>query len=243
MYKKKTISLILPAYNEEESITRMIDEFADVGVVDEIIVVDNNSKDNTVKLAKATGKARVVREKRQGYGYALRKGLSAAKGDLLILCDCDNTYRASDIKKLLAQSDDFDCVFATRTKPKYNLPGSNMGWLRRNANIAVAKLIQALFNGPNMTDPGATFRLLDRKVYETIKSYFTVGGIHFQPELTILSILNGFKIAEVPVYYAARTGESKISGPFFWGVKTAIKMVGVIFSYRIRTMLGKLRIN
>lgn len=240
MYKNKKISLILPAYNEEESIADVIDDFYETGIVDEIVIIDNNSKDKTAQLAKSTGKAKVVREKRQGYGYAIWKGLETAKGDILVTCDADKTYAAEDIKKLLQHSLKYDFVFATRVDKKYLLKGSNMNFLRRTTNRTISKLIQILFNGPKLTDLGATFRLLNRKPYEKVRQYFRTGGGHFQPELTILAILNGFSIKEVSVRYGARQGASKISGTLLGGLKTAKNMLNLILRYRVLAWRGKL---
>lgn len=231
MYKNQKISLILPAYNEEESVASVINKFLKLKVIDEILVVDNNSKDNTAKIAKQIKKVNVLREKKQGYGYALRKGLKKATGDLLVLCDVDNTYEARDLFKLLSKSSKYDFVFATRTKRSFNLKGSNMDFLRRIANISVAKLIQVLFRGPNLTDPGATFRLLKKSAYKSIEPYLKVGGGHFQPELTIHALLKGYSIIEVPVYYRGRTGQSKISGSIIGGLRTAKAMVAIIIYY------------
>lgn len=236
MYKGKRVSLILPAFNEQEAITDVILDFWNIGIIDEIIVVDNNSTDSTAKLVKGTKKAKLVKEYKQGYGYAIRKGLGTATGDILVLCDADKTYAASDIKKLLAQSTEYDFVFSTRMDKKYNFKGARMGFLRRSTNIAISKLIQLFFHGPELTDLGATFRLLNRKPYETIRPYFRVGGSHFQPELTILALLNGFTIREVPVHYGPRTGKSKISGSILGGIKTAKAMLGIILYYRLKTL-------
>ncbi len=241
VYKGKKVSLILPAYNEEESIVKVIGDFAKTGVCDEIIVVDNNSKDNTSKLAKLTRLAKVVKEKKQGYGFAIQKGLAVSRGDILVTCDADNTYRAKDIRRLLNQSLKVDFVFANRVCKRYVLMGSNMGYLRRSANIFISKLIQFLFKGSDLNDLGSTFRVLNRKPYERIKDQFTVGGGYFQPELTMLALLNGFSIREVPVYYGPRTGISKISGSIVGGVKTAKNMLILIISYRLSTWKRQLR--
>ncbi|MEK7188381.1 MAG: hypothetical protein AAB685_00830 [Patescibacteria group bacterium] len=110
--------------------------------------------------------------------------------------------------------------------------------IRRLANIIVSKMIQVLYFGPNLTDPGSTFRLISRRIYEKIKNKFTVGGINFQPELQILALTNGFKVTEVPVRYGRRVGESKMSGPFWGGFKIGLVMVKIILSMRIKTFLN-----
>jgi len=239
MYKGKKVSLVLPAYNEEESITHVISDFSKIKEIDEIVVVDNNSKDKTALLARKTKKAKVVKEIKQGYGYAVRKGLDIAKGDILILCDVDRTYKAEDTKKLLSQAHNFDFVFSTRVHKRYLLKGADMWFIRRWANITLSKMIQFLFMGPSLTDIGATFRLFNRKPLEVIKPYFKVGGGHFQPELTILALLNGFSIKEVPVYYGPRSGTSKIAGSLKGSIKTAKNMLKLIIYYRINSLRGK----
>ena len=126
MYRSKTISVVLPCYNEQEGIGKAIEEFCATGWVDEIIVVDNNSSDCSAAIVKGT-KARLVTEQRQGYGYALRKGMESATGEIIILAEPDGTFVARDILKLLAYSDDFDVVLGTRTTRELIWSGANMG--------------------------------------------------------------------------------------------------------------------
>ncbi len=235
MYKGKKVSLILPAYNEKEAIKGVIRSFSKIRYIDEIVVVDNNSKDATARLARETKTAKVVCETKQGYGYALQRGMRQAKGDILVTCDADATYISSDIVKLLRQANKYDFVWSTRMFKEYLLPNANMGFYRRIANIFFSKLIQISFSPKtNLTDLGATFRLLNRKPYEVIKNKFTIGGGQFQPELTILALKNGFSIKEVPVHYGPRVGTSKISGSLMGGIKTAWRMLKVIISYEFK---------
>src|SRR3982750_4878943 len=107
MWNSKTISIVLPAYNEEQYIRPAVEDFFVDGVV------DNNSRGRTVDEAMAT-RARVVREPAQGYGHALRRGLREATGDLVIMAEPDGTFVARDILKLLAYAEDFDMVCGTR---------------------------------------------------------------------------------------------------------------------------------
>src|SRR3954453_19642591 len=97
----KTVSVVFPAYNEEQNIRPAIDDFLIRDVVDEIVVVDNNSRDRTAAEAAATP-ARVITETRQGYGFALRRGLAEASGDIIILAEPDGTFIGRDVLKLLA---------------------------------------------------------------------------------------------------------------------------------------------
>ena len=82
MFRNRTVSLVIPAYNEEETIRHVVEEFRQAPHLDEILVVDNNCKDRTAEYAAAAG-ARVVAESRAGYGAALLAGMDAAKGEIL----------------------------------------------------------------------------------------------------------------------------------------------------------------
>src|SRR4051794_30732842 len=100
MYGQKSVTVVFPAYNEEQYIRSAVEDFFSAGVVDEIIVVDNNSRDRTASEARLT-RARVVQEMAQGYGYALRRGLREASSDIVIMAEPDGTFIGRDVLKLL----------------------------------------------------------------------------------------------------------------------------------------------
>src|SRR5262245_30056566 len=114
MWNSKTVGIVLPAYNGEKAFRPAVEDFFVDGVVDEVIVVDNNSRDRTAEEAMAT-RARVVRETAQGYGHALRRGLREATGDLVIMAEPDGTFVGRDVMKLLAYADDLEMVWGRRT--------------------------------------------------------------------------------------------------------------------------------
>jgi glycosyltransferase involved in cell wall biosynthesis len=232
MYGDKRVSVVLPAYNEESHIRKAVGDFLLTGVVDEIIVVDNNSRDRTAEEAAMTP-ARVVTEPAQGYGYALRRGLKEATGELLILAEPDGTFVGRDILKLLAYSDDFDMVCGTRTTRELIWAQANMGWFLRVGNWTVAKLIQILHDGPSLTDCGCTLRLIRRSALMQIGDRFTVGGSHFLPEMVILALKGGLRVVEVPVNYRGRVGDSKITGTLRGALLTGARMIGLVFRYRV----------
>ena len=128
VFKGMKVSVVIPAYNEEESIYDVVKDFSK-SYVDEVIVVDNNSTDKTAELAKKAG-ARVVRETKQGYGYAIQRGLREAKGDIIIVTEADCTFVGDDMEKLLAYINDADMVLGTRTCMQLVEEGANMGILR-----------------------------------------------------------------------------------------------------------------
>ena len=231
MYGSLTVSVVLPAYNEEPNIRQAVEDFLETGVVDEVIVVDNNSRDRTIDEARRT-RARVVEEPQQGYGHALRRGLREATGDLIVLSEPDGTFVARDILKLLAYSEDFEMVCGTRTTQELIWEQANMGQFLRVGNWVVAKMIQVLYDGPSLSDCGCTFRLTRRAAVDRIIDDMTVGGSHFLPEMVILALRKNLKIIEVPVNYRGRIGESKITGNLKGTLRTGFRMIGIILKYR-----------
>jgi len=232
MYGNKSVSVVLPAYNEEKYIRAAVEDFARSGVVDEIVVVDNNSRDRTVEEAAMTT-ARVVHETAQGYGHALRRGLREATGDIIIMAEPDGTFIGRDVHKLLAYSEDFDMVCGTRTTRELVWEQANMGWFLRIGNWVVAKMLQLLHDGPSLSDCGCTLRLTHRKALQQIQDDLTVGGSHFLPEMVILGLRKRLAIIEVPVNYRGRVGVSKITGSMKGTLRTGFRMIGLILRYRL----------
>ena len=233
MYGSRTVSVVFPAYNEEQNIRRAVEDFLGSGLVDEVVVVDNNSRDGTAGEAAATP-ARVVRETAQGYGHALRRGLREATGDLVILAEPDGTFVGRDVAKLLAYADDFDMVCGTRTTRELLWEQANMGWFLRVGNWTVAKLIQLLYDGPSLSDCGCTLRLVHRPVIDRIAGELKVGGSHFLPEMVIVALKRGLRVIEVPVNYRGRVGESKITGTLGGTFRTGLAMIALILARRFR---------
>jgi glycosyltransferase involved in cell wall biosynthesis len=232
MYGSKTVSVVLPAYNEAPYIRRAIEDFFSLDVVDEVLIVDNNSKDATAEEARRT-RATLVHETRQGYGYALRRGLRDAKGDLIIMAEPDGTFMARDVLKLLAYSEDFEMVCGTRTTRELIWDQANMGWFLRLGNLVVAKILQVLYGGPSLSDCGCTLRLTHRDALARIQDDMTVGGSHFLPEMVILGLKKGVRVIEVPVNYRRRVGESKITGTLGGTLRTGFLMIGIILKHRL----------
>ena len=232
MYHDKTVTVVFPAYNEAQYIRAAVEDFSVGGVVDEIVVVDNNSHDATYAEAAKT-RARVVREMSQGYGNALRRGLREATGDLVIMAEPDGTFVGRDVLKLLAYSDDFDMVCGTRTTRELIWEQANMGWFLRWGNWAVAKMVQVLFDGPSLTDCGCTLRLTHRAALHRIIDDLTVGGSHFLPEMVIHGLRRGLRIIEVPINYRGRVGESKITGNLKGTLRTGFNMIALVLKYRL----------
>lgn len=237
MYKAKKVSVVIPTYNEARTIRAVIDDFFATGFVDEVVVVDNNALGKT-KEEVAKTEARLVVETKQGYGYAIMRGLSVATGDLVVMVEADGTFAPHDLHKFLLYSDDFPVVFGTRTSRAAIWSGAFMPFPVRFANWLWAKVIEVLYNGPVLTDVGCTFKLIDRKNLERIKKYFTYskGDGTFSPELMIWLVHQEKKIIEIPVIYKERVGESGYTGSIWKAAKLGLKMLPLIFTYRFKTL-------
>lgn len=237
MWRGKKVSVVFPTYNEKESIRAAIEEFFQDGLVDEIVVVNNNAAAGTDEEVRPT-RARLIHEPRQGYGYAIWRGLAEATGDLLLIAEPDGTFAGGDVIKMLAYSDDVPVVFGTRTSREFVWEGANMGFLLKFGNWAVGKLMEFLFNTTILTDVGCSMRLLSRDAYERIAPQFSVGGSAFGPQIMLLTILNGIPFVEIAVNYRKRVGESSVTGNKFRAALLGSKMIVMVLRYRLLSWCG-----
>jgi glycosyltransferase involved in cell wall biosynthesis len=241
---------VLPTYNERDSICAAVLDFAATKVVDEILVINNNAVEGTSQevaraseqVAKdATSGVREIHEARQGYGYAIRRGLREASGDVIVVSEPDGTFLGRDTFKLLAYVDDFDVVYGSRTARTFIWRGANMGVWLRWGNWGVAKLMEFLFNSTNLTDVGCTMRLIRRDALARLDGEFTIGGSAFGPEMMLLSLLHGLRVIQVPVNYLPRIGESSVTGDVRKAVALGVTMIGLVLRYRLRAWFRRAR--
>jgi glycosyltransferase involved in cell wall biosynthesis len=236
MWRGKRVSVVLPTYNEKHSIRRCIREFEATGVVDEIIVVNNNAAPGTSEEVAQTT-AREVHESKQGYGAAIRRGFREADGDFIVVSEPDGTFRARDVRKLLAYAEDFEVVYGSRTVKELIWEGANMGLFLKWGNYAVAKGMEFLFNTTSLTDVGCTVRCVRRDVLRRLEPFFTVNGSFFGPEMMVLSILMKRKIIQIPVNYSKRVGTSSVTGNKWVAFQVGLQMIRLIVSYRLQSWL------
>lgn len=235
MHRGRTVSVVIPTYNEEGSIRAVINGFFDTGVVDEVVVIDNNALGNT-KYEVAQTKARLIEEKeRQGYGAAMMRGLREATGDLVLTCEGDGTFLPTDIHKFLSYTDEFEAVFGTRTSRAAIWSGAFMPFPVRVGNWAVAKFLEVLHNGPTLTDASCSYKLFSRKVLNGIFDLFPLspGTDAFSAEVMMWVMRRGWRPIEIPVIYKQRVGTSMYTGgSVFKAAQIGFKMVLQILRYR-----------
>lgn len=238
MWNGKTVAVVLPTYNEKDSIADVITRFHDLGLVDEIVVVNNNAVAGTSEQVAGTV-AREVLEPRQGYGAAIQRGLRETSADLIAVCEPDGTFNPEDLLKLLPFTVECDFVVGSRTVSNFIWEGANMGFLLQWGNWAVAKIIEVLYNSGYLSDVGCTFRVLTRSAVDEISPRFTLDGSAFGLEMLLIALLRRIKVVQVPVNYHPRVGHSSVTGDLSKTIVLGLEMLRMVLRMRVRT--GKIR--
>lgn len=233
MWNDKSVHVILPTYNEKDSIRKCINDFESLGFIDKIIVVNNNAAKGTSEEISKTSAEEII-EANQGYGAAIRCGLAASRGDLIFICEPDDTFVAKDVYKFLAYIDEIDVVYGSRTVRDFIWEGANMGWFLRFGNWAVAKLLELLYNTNSLSDVGCTYRLIRRDALDRMINDFRVNSNFFGPEMILLSIWKKLKIVQISVNYKSRIGESSVTGDYWKAFKLGLQMIWLILTFRFR---------
>lgn len=234
MWNGQRLAVILPTYNEHLSIGDCIREFESLGIVDEIVVVNNNAHPDT-SPAVAPTTAREVHESTQGYGAAIRRGLAETTAfDLVCVCEPDGTFDPADLMKLLPFTSDVDVVFGSRTVQTFILSGANMGWFLRWGNWAVAKLTEVLYNTVYLSDVGCTFRVLKRSAVDEMTPDFVGNASSFGFEMMLHAARRRMPLVQVPVKYQPRVGESSVTGDFGKALKLGLQMIAMCLRMRFR---------
>lgn len=228
----KHIVVIIPAYNEEGSIGKVILEVPDL--VSEIIVVNNNSTDRTSEMAKDAG-ATVLFQPNAGYGNACLKGMEyiskeKTKPDIVVFLDGDYSDYPSEMTKILKPilEDNIDFVVGARVK-KLRETGS-MTFPQRFGNKLATKLMKLFFNS-KFTDLGP-FRAIKYEKLLALKMEDKTYGWTVEMQLKVLK--KKFTYVEVPVKYKNRIGVSKVSGTVKGAIFAGIKILTWIFKYSFK---------
>ena len=226
---KQVVRVIIPAYNEENAVAKVINEIP-LSHVDEVVVVNNNSNDNTEINAKSAG-ATVLREERQGYGVACLKGIEYVRNleestDVIVFIDADYSDYPEELILLLDQvNNGNDLVIGSRSlglKEKGSMTSQQIfgNWL--------ATGLINLFYGKKFSDLGP-FRAVTWKCLEEIKMQDTTYGWTVEMQLKVAK--GDYSFTEVPVNYRVRVGKSKISGTLKGTVLAGYKIIRTIFKY------------
>jgi glycosyltransferase involved in cell wall biosynthesis len=204
MHRDLSISVVIPCYNEEEGVQLVIKQLPEC--VDEVVVVDNNSTDRTAEVAKALG-ARVVPEKRKGYGAAYKAGLPAVSKDVTITMDGDGTYPSEQIEELVDYLVDNNLDFVSASRfPLKNPEAMNFSNKIGNAVLTIGMLI---LYGKGIKDSQSGMWVYRSKSYPKLN--VTSDGMPFSEEIKIEAIRNKeVRFGEYHVNYHPRVGEVKL---------------------------------
>lgn len=207
---RATVSVVIPCLNEAENIEecvrrarRTLDEH---GLPGEVVVADNDSEDGSRELAERAG-ARVVRERRRGYGSAYLAGFSAATGDYIVMLDADLTYDFEDIPGFVRRLDDgAEMVIGDRMD---NIRPGAMPWLHRYVGNPLLTGILNTFFRTGVKDAHCGMRAIRRDALPALDLRAT--GMEFASEMVIRASKENLAIDQVPIEYHPRGGESKLS--------------------------------
>jgi glycosyltransferase involved in cell wall biosynthesis len=203
------VSIVVPAYNEEGSISHTLEQIDRVMKSQEyryeVIVVDDGSKDRTGERAKERPSARVITHPRnRGYGASLKTGIKNAGGEIIVITDADGTYPVDQIPLLLSHMNEYDMVVGARTKKD-----AQIELIRRPAKWLLSVLANYL-SGTKIPDLNSGLRVFRRdialKFFSILSDQFS-----FTTTITLAMICSGYAIHYEPISYFRRVGKSKIS--------------------------------
>ena len=233
MWRGQTLSVVLPTYNEKDSIADCIRRFEAIPEVDKVIVVNNNAAAGTSDEVATTG-AIEIHETTQGYGAAIKRGLREAGTDLIAVCEPDGTFNPEDLRKLLAFMPECYLVVGSRTDSNYIWDGANMGWFLQWGNWAVAKFIEVLYNTSYLSDVGCTFRVMTAQQAKAILARSTLDGSAYGLEMLLIGVIMRVRMVQVPVNYHPRVGVSSVTGEFGKTVSLGLEMIRLTIRMRVR---------
>ncbi len=222
------ICLVIPAYNEEKSIGDVILDYQKQEYVNRIIVVDNNSTDNTVSIVEDYDVKVIKKPKNLGFGHSYVLGLKEAlktDANIVTITESDGTFNGYDLEKMIPYLNNCDMVIGSRQSQVISEKGNQNSAFFVWANFLLAKLIQIKYLSLdhmgiiNLTDVGCIMRVIKRDALEKIINKLTypgsdkpVGGVGIGLYITMLGIEEDLKIIEIPVTFKRRVGKSKLSG-------------------------------
>ncbi|MEO9307223.1 MAG: glycosyltransferase family 2 protein [Nitrososphaera sp.] len=220
-----SICVVIPTYNEELAIKKVLMDFKSAMNVKHLIVIDNHSTDNTVAIAQQCGARVITKEKNMGYGHSCTLGLiESLKTDtnIVVLVEGDGTCNSYDISKMIPYLDNCDMVVGTRQLQVLSEKGNQIKMVYVWGNFFLAKALQIKFfsllhmGSVSLTDVGCLYRAIRKEALEKIISEFldpktheVIPGKEFVVFFTIESLKNNLRVVEIPITFKKRIGISK----------------------------------
>jgi len=207
----KTLTIIIPALNEEESIGAVIDEIPidelkKMGYKTEILIIDNGSTDNTKNIALSRG-ATVIEHRIRGYGNAYKAGFSNTTSDIVATGDADLTYPFVDLPTIIQkfEADNYEFLNTNRLSA---LDSSAMSKSHIFGNRLLTMISKKLFSSP-FEDSQSGMWVFKRYILDDID--LNSSGMSFSQELKMETFLKGFRCGEITINYRARIGKAKLN--------------------------------
>lgn len=209
-----TLSIIIPVFNEQKTLTSIIDQVLKVKIKNinkEIIVVDDGSTDNSLKILAVyenTKRVKLLRHRiNQGKGAAVRNGIDSSTGDIILIQDADLEYDPNDYNRLLSPilTHKSQVVYGSRfLNLKLKLFGKNKTpFLTHYIGNKFLNFLTNLFFGGKITDMETGYKVFTRDVYKRLK--LSCSRFDFEPEITIQILKKSYEIYEVPIKFNPRT--------------------------------------
>ena len=226
------MKVIIPAYNEADSIAKVINDIPKI--VDEVIVVSNNSSDNTEENARKAG-ATVLTENQKGYGYACLKGMSyvnkqEVKPDIIVFLDGDYSDYPKELTKIVKPILEENINFVIGSRVKRLREKGSMTPQQVFGNWLATTLMRIMF-GAKFTDLGPFRAIKYDKLLELNMEDKTYG---WTIEMLLKALKQKLSYIEVPVHYKKRIGVSKVSGTVKGTIFAGVKILGWIFKYSFK---------
>lgn len=216
MKKLNKLTILIPCYNEEKGVGRVIDDIPrrmlkKLGYKIEIIVINNNSTDNTAQVA-LKRKAIVLTEAKKGKGYAIKKAFESLSHDtkFVVMIDGDNTYKSKEIPRLVEPlaSNFCDVVVGSRLGGK--IRKDSLRFQNRVANWTYTFLVRQFYRA-NVTDVLSGYFAWKKEVIDKLNPHLESVGFEIEMEMITKMKKLGFDIYSVPITYDLRVGESKLN--------------------------------
>jgi glycosyltransferase involved in cell wall biosynthesis len=238
----------IPSYNEGETIGQVVTDYKNQKFVESVIVIDNDSSDNTVEIAKQHGATVIKKNQNKGFSHSFVLGLKESlktDANIVVVTEADGTYSGGDLSKLLPYLENSDMVSGSRQTQILTEKGNQNSRFLVWGNIFLAKLIQLKhfsqdhLSVVNLTDVGCIFMIIKRdallKIIDQLSEMDTeksTWNISLRLYTTLLIIENDLRLIEVPVTFKKRIGKSKIgTGKNLGTIKMGLIFLWVILRY------------
>lgn len=234
------VTVALTAYNDQESIYEAVVDFKKNKCVKRVIVISNNSTDDTLKVAESAG-AIVFNETNQGYGScvfrAMQESVKFDDTEIVCISEGDRTFRAYDLTKFMAYAPHAEIVNGTRIVEKLQDGKTQLTMFMHYGNFAVAKLLELKYAGETtLSDVGSTYRIIRRKSLVRLLPHLDPSINHeFNPHFLEEAIKNSISMVECPITFHPRVGKSKGANQSnVMSIRIGIRMiVGIFFGWKL----------